>query len=192
MLVLRRHCNDITELRRKFQPIDAILEHRKKKAFKFLADHGCVKESVPSSKGLTFNMFLWDCWSVLQSQATAAHSKDIGLESKISSVYSHSLNAEIEQRAVSTAERIIKRSSTNDVSWKYKRVDGVKSAIACIQLLSDKPALSLKAGFLFILPVSYSISELLGKVPSEGRQLWWDCVHLYACTLRAQPDRCRP
>lgn len=74
----------------------------------------------------------------------ARNSKDIYLKPKISSVYSYSLNAETRQRAVATAETLRKRSSTTDVSWKNKEIDGVQSAIGFLKLFSDKLAISLK------------------------------------------------
>lgn len=107
----RRNCDATMELTKKFQSTDADLDHTTKTALKCFANLGLVKKSVTTSSGLTFNIFLEDARPVLQSQMVATHSKDICLETKINSVYSHLSNAETGQSTVPAAKWMIKWSS---------------------------------------------------------------------------------
>lgn len=76
LLVLKRKCDVIWELTRKFQSTGAILDHSTKMAYIWIANLKFVKESTISSRGLTYNCYLKNARSVLQSQVPATHSKD--------------------------------------------------------------------------------------------------------------------
>lgn len=137
------------------------------------------KKSATSSDCRPNNLLLGDAESVLKSQVATKKRNKVHLKPSFSGIYSHLFNAKIVKKSDAAAEKVVRKSSTTNISWKYERRDSIQFAMV-IHRFFQKVICIFESMSAFLLQIAHDFLELPQKVASKSHQLWQNCVRAFA------------
>lgn len=159
---VRENISYCTDFFTKFASMSSIRVHRSEGMKTKLRREGFSLKSFHTESGLVYSVYWRDPVDVLRRQVERTPKSEFftrcgeisgGTENTDSVVYTHPMNSEFGTGACAAAEDCVKKSLNRNVCWKIMARDGEQSAIAGVQVFSDKSHMSLDIDSLAFHPL---------------------------------------